>query len=530
MWTYDPWRRFGSVHVPLVPWASQQELIWTMQDHIKRGQDLGVEKSRETGVSWCALGVLLWFFLCVPDSPFLIGSRTELLVDKRGDPDTLYAKLDYALSWLPAWMRPEQERTHLHLRNLRNGSVIDGASTTAEIGRGGRRSAILLDEAAFFENLDEALSATADVTPCRIFISNPHGEANAFYRLRSSGKTKFLTMPWWQDPRKNKGLYYDEKGKPHSVWYDAEVKRRLTKREVAQELDIDYLTSGSMFFDSDVLARIKSTDVRLPFEIGELAFEYDPEHMRVTPGQFEPDGGKRRLRLWCQLHSETRTPPRDVNYALGCDISAGQGASNSVISIGRVDTGEKVGEFTCPDTMPHELARVAVALAKWFAGQNGHAYIAWESNGPGLIFGKEALTLHYPYVYYQRQEEAATPHAGRTHIPGWHSSRRGKELLLGQYRAALAKSEVINRSEAAVDEAFGYVYLQNGGIGPSQTGEDEESGARATHGDRVMADAVLTLAMSEQPKAKAPEVTNPVGSYGWRQDRARQKRKLEGTW
>jgi len=53
------------------------------------------------------------------------------------------------------------------------------------------------------------------------------------------------------------------------------------------------------------------------------------------------------------------------------DISAGTGASNSVIVVGDKKTGEKVAEFASPYLKPHELAKLAVAIGKWFKGQNG---------------------------------------------------------------------------------------------------------------------------------------------------------------
>ena len=243
-WTYNP--RIEPSAVPFNTWPVQDAAARTLWTCIDRGEDVLLDKSRDMGASWLCLEMMLWWWLFCPSTPLLIASRKEDYVDSRGDPDTLFWKLDYQLARLPGWMRPAVDRTSMHLGNRGNGSTIDGESTNRDIGRGGRRKAILLDEFAAVENGREILAATADATPCRVFNSTPQGRGNAFADVRFSNKVRVITLPWWEHPEKGKGRReIDDGGKLRwtSPWYEAECGRRTSRKEIAQELDIDYLAS-----------------------------------------------------------------------------------------------------------------------------------------------------------------------------------------------------------------------------------------------------------------------------------------------
>src|SRR5690606_17086002 len=80
--------------------------------------------------------------------------------------------------------------------------------------------------------------------------------------------------------------------------------------------------------------------------------------------------------VWTFLDQEGRPPVR--RYKVGVDVSAGSGASNSVISVGDCQTGEQVAEFAWPHITPTELAHVAMAICQWFSGL--------DESGPEIIW------------------------------------------------------------------------------------------------------------------------------------------------
>lgn len=279
-------------------------------------------------------------------------------------------------------------------------------------------------------------------------------------------------------------------------------------------------TGDNMFFNGEVLHRIQRDDARDPLHRGDLEYTVDATLHRVTVGEWTP-AKRGPLSLWHNL-GPTGKPDQTHNYVMGADIATGHGASNSVITVMDTTSREQVAQLASPDLAPHELAAYAVALGRWFSGPSGDAYLVWEANGPGLIFGDEMRKLGYGAIYKQKDEEGrGVP----SRTPGWHSSASAKEWLLGVYRAGLARQELTIRSAESVAEALEYVYYGDGGIGPAKLEEDITSGARARHGDRVIADALALLALRSRQRAPQPKPEPPKMSYAWREKHGPSNRR-----
>ena len=90
----------------------------------------------------------------------------------------------------------------------------------------------------------------------------------------------------------------------------------------------------------------------------------------------------------------------------------------------------------------------------------------------------------------------------------------------------MAHGGFINHSEFALEEALYYIHFPDGYVGPA-TLVQENSSARKTHGDCVIADA-LTL---EEGKvavlpSKAGKMEPPVGSTGHRMKMILRKKRI----
>jgi len=209
-WTFQPKREQSPYkHLPFITWPVQDECIEEIIKSCREGGDLLIDKSREMGATWIMLGSFLAEWLFVPDSTFLITSRKEEYVWKKGNPDTLFWKLEYMLKKLPLWVTPKYTLSERHLQNEDNDSVIDGESTNADVGAGGRRQAVLCDEFARVSppDADTIQETLSDTTPARIFNSTPTTRGHPFGVLRFSGRVKVFTLGWWRHPWKIKGEY-----------------------------------------------------------------------------------------------------------------------------------------------------------------------------------------------------------------------------------------------------------------------------------------------------------------------------------
>ncbi len=544
LWTYDP-RKTREDEYPVLPFITypyQDEAILLTEASIGR-DDLLIEKSRDMGATWILMMVPLWRFLFRDLQTFLCVSRKESLVDSTEDPDTLFWKIDFALNHMPGWLRPAVNRQKLHFCNLENKSTIDGESTTGDLARGGRRTAVFLDEFPTVQNGEEVLRATRDVTESRLFCGTPNGTGNAFYRLRQKGDIRLLRFHWTQHPAKSRGLYTARNGKlkiqdnayrfpaeypfildgkDRSPWYDEQCRRAASDREIAQELDIDYQASACMFFKSDVLNRILKDDTREPPHVGEIDFVTDPVECK---GFVPMDRG--RLRLWCPLDARNE-PDRNQEYVLGIDISAGGGGSmgsNSAITVGCKRTGEMAAEFVTPEMMPHDFAVYAVALAQYFGG----AKMIWEANGYGQLFGKTVIQMGYRNFYYRRNESNLNREI--TKQPGWWSSIPTKLLLLGEYRRVLGSGEFVNRSEDSVKECWEYIQLpSNSVVHASSQNMDDAAGAGESHGDRVISAALCWYGMRGEQETRTEAVKMPPNCIAARYEELLRSERRPKLW
>lgn len=150
MQTYDP-RRKDWKYCPFILFPRQRQYLHWLEDLIQDREDGVVDKSRDMGVTWLCVAKALCMWLFQPGVKIGIGSRKENLVDRIGDPDSIFEKFRLILRNLPPEFLPrgfdlEKNSPHMKLVNPENGSVIAGEAGD-NIGRGGRSSVYFKDEA-----------------------------------------------------------------------------------------------------------------------------------------------------------------------------------------------------------------------------------------------------------------------------------------------------------------------------------------------------------------------------------------------
>ena len=222
--------------IPFLLFPRQREYVDWIQARWLAREDGLTEKSRDMGVSWLCVAIAVWMWLFYPGTVIGFGSRKEEYVDKIGDPKTLFWKVRQFVELLPKEFRPKgwdasKHAPHMRILNPENGSSIIGEAGD-NIGRGNRTSIYFKDESAFYEHADAIDAALSQTSNCKIDVSTPNGNGNAFYRKRHSGKILVFAFHWTQDPRKDE------------AWYKKQCDI-LDPVIVAQEIDIDYNASTS---------------------------------------------------------------------------------------------------------------------------------------------------------------------------------------------------------------------------------------------------------------------------------------------
>jgi len=248
VWTSDP--RLVSIglpaKIPFVLFPKQEEIIKEVEQAYVHRTSLLIEKSRAQGLTelLCSFDVHHWLYRTGYVSGW--GSRIKELVDKSGDPNTIFEKLRRIIYSLPPKMRPPgyEREGNKYDNSFRISNPVNGSSIIGEggqnIGRGGRTSIYKIDEAAFIENPGKVDSALSHTTMCQIDISTPNG-MNYFYDKRMSGRVKVITVGWWENPTQNPS-WKEGKRNPESAWYKYQ-KETTDPAILAQEVDIDYNAS-----------------------------------------------------------------------------------------------------------------------------------------------------------------------------------------------------------------------------------------------------------------------------------------------
>lgn len=247
--TYNP-RKQGSKWVPFVLFRRQDQFVTYLEELDRDSENGLVEKCRDIGATWlaCAYSVKKWLFNRDDASGW--GSRKQELVDKLGDPDSIFEKMRLIVKrlpdiWLPEGFKARDHATFMKLINPANGSTVTGESGD-NIGRGGRKKRYWKDESAHYERPEKIEAALGDNTNVQIDISSVNGLGNVFHRRADSavlwhpnamigkGQTRKFIFDWRDHPEKDQ------------EWYDqrkAKAEREGMQHVFAQEVDRNYSAS-----------------------------------------------------------------------------------------------------------------------------------------------------------------------------------------------------------------------------------------------------------------------------------------------
>jgi hypothetical protein len=235
---------------------------------------------------------------------------------------------------LPVGFNRSANDNYMRLVNPETSAVISGEGGE-DMGRGGRSSMYVVDEAAFVPNAETVEKALSGNTDCVIWVSSVNGMGNLFARKRHSilKPHQIFRLHWRDDPRKTEAWALEKQASfsDPTTW--------------ASEYDIDYTASVE--------------GICIP--------------------ALWVESGKRLLRL------EPRLKP-SVLGRLGLDVGAGKAKSVAIARKGPiVEVPQARGE---PDTTETALWGLDVAKALGCSQLNFDA--------PGVGAGVSSTLMHNP--------------------------------------------------------------------------------------------------------------------------------------
>lgn len=276
--TYDP-RNAGKgkpTYMPLIMFERQEELVHFLMA-MMQGQENGlIEKCRDMGATWISVGfsVAIWLFWDGPAVGW--GSRKEQLVDKIGDPSSIFEKMRMTIRRLPREFLPVGFNEREHMGYMRIVNPETGATITGEagnnIGRGGRTSVYFKDESAHYEKPEAIEAALGDNTNVQIDISSVNGLGNVFHRNREAGKdwnkgpahkdvTNVFIMDWSDHPEKTQEWYDARKAKAERAGllhiFEQEVNRNYAASVEGVVIPADWVRSA---IDAKIKLRLREPE------------------------------------------------------------------------------------------------------------------------------------------------------------------------------------------------------------------------------------------------------------------------------
>ena len=257
-------------------------------------------KFRQAGVTELISMFCLWLAMFRPNKNIQIISIKDRVAKK------VLRRIKYMYRNLPDFLRvkvvngkPGEVGTQTEIE-FSNGSIITSIPTTEDAGRSEAVSLLILDEAAIVRWASQIWAAafpTLSTGGSAILNSTPYGVGNFFHKQwvdSVAGGNEFfpIRLDWRMHPERD------------LEWYRV-MSAVLGPRRTAQEIDGDFLTSGSSVFD---LVDIKAIEDSLSeIEIFEIR-----------------EGG----------NLVTVKPPKPgERYYLGADIATGRSRDYSTFSI-----------------------------------------------------------------------------------------------------------------------------------------------------------------------------------------------------
>ena len=395
-----------------------------------------VLKSRQLGISTLAAGYSLWLMLFQKDKNVLC------IATKQETAKNMVTKVKFMFDNLPSWLKiPADEHNKLTLR-LSNGSQIKATSASSDAGRSEAVSLLIVDEAAFIENIGE-IWASAQQTLATgggaIVLSTPYGTGNWFHKTWVSAENKendFLPikLPWFVHPERNED------------WRKRQDELLGDPRLASQECDCDFSTSGDIVFYNEWLEFIKETTIAEPLE---------------------RRGADQNLWVW---------EPADYTreYMVVADVARGDGKDFSTFHVVDIATNTQVAEYK-GQMSPKEFGYFLVGVATEY----NQALLVVENASIGWAAIESVLERGYKNTYYSPKSDTLTVDSyfnqyenSDNVTPGFTMSMRTRPLIVNKFREYVGDRSVTIRSKRLLEEMK--VFIWKNGRPEAQTGYNDD--------------------------------------------------------
>ena len=389
-------------------------------------------KSRQMGITTLVAAYSLWLMTFFSDKNILCLSITQKTSKE------IVTKIRFGYDNLPSWLKvPETENNQLSLR-LSNGSFVQAASSAGTSGRSSALSLLIIDEAAFIDNVDDIwLSAqnTLSTGGRAIVLSTPNGVGNFFHRKwveAEEGRNEFntISLPWHLHPERNQ------------AWRELQTTN-LGPKGAAQECDCEFSTSGNTVVDITLL-------------------DWYSKNKDMVRPPVEQRGIDKGYWIW-------KYPEAGRDYIATVDVARGDGSDFSSVEVFDIETLEQVAEYK--GQLPTKtFGRMAASIGMEY----NVGLLVVENNNMGWAVIQELIDIEYPNLFYSnadllyvdadQQMTNKLNAQDRKMVPGFTTSHKSRPLMISKMESYIREKSLVIHSERLIAELMVFVWKNSGTV------------------------------------------------------------------
>jgi len=423
----------GTIAFDLYPFQAT-----TLQEYADHDFSI-VLKSRQMGISTLVAAYSLWLMIFHKDKNVMIISIKQEVSKE------IVSKVRFANDHLPSWMKVEcKEDNRLSLK-LANGSNIVATSSSTSAGRSAALSLLIIDEAAFVEKAEEIWAAaqpTLSTGGKAILLSTPNGVGNFFHKMwvqAEEGRNKFhpIKLPWFLHPERDQN------------WRNEQDRVSENLKKTAQELDCDFLSSGTNVIDLVLLDWYKKSIMSEPIE-----------KRGIDAGYW----------VW-------EYPDYTKSYIVSADVARGDGEDYSACHVLNMVTMEQVAEYK-GHIGTKDFGNMLVSIATDYNG----AILIVEREGIGWATLQQIIDREYPNTFYgsadlkyvdvEHQLTNKYSAEDKKLVPGFATTLRTRPIIVDNMAKYFVEKAVTIHSKRTYSELETFIWVNGKGAAAEGYNDD----------------------------------------------------------
>jgi hypothetical protein len=405
----------GKGLIPFKTYDFQDDLVESMSLH----RFVICLKARQLGISTITAAYITWLVLFHRDKNVLV------VATKLATAANLVRKVKIILKNLPEWMKiSDLIVDNKNSIELGNGSQVKASSTSGDAGRSEALSLLVIDEAAHIEGLEDlwtGLYPTISTGGRCIAISTPHGVGDWFHETyvnSEAGQNEFfpVKLQWREHPDRD------------DDWFEIETKN-MSQRQIAQEYECNFNTSGDTVIHSDDIVRIKSIVCEPKYKVG-----FD-----------------RNTWIW-------EEPKNENTYLLVADVSRGDGKDFSSFHVIKLETLEIICEYQGKPT-PDLFAEMIYTTGNEY----NVAMAVVENNAVGFHVLEKLRDKEYENIYFSKKGSHAyvnqyAAEGNSSVIPGFTTSGKTRPLIIAKFEEFIRNKMLTIYSSRLANELDTFIW------------------------------------------------------------------------